>query len=1102
MRGEGLEPISNRRKPSRARKRAGSACRSLLVVLCLTAAGLRHSAAAPAPPGALPVEDGSRSADGKGISANGSNIPANARGWAGGGRAQSVDRVAQAGAPNPRFGLAHVDVMDLHVARLPGGGTRPNETLPAADLADRFAKASASGAAWNRWSLYWDMVEQPSGALDWSVVDGIVSRDLASGLRTLAILQGTPGQYATGGSAAVRAPAVGGLPWWPEGLGPDGRVAAPARRGRDPVLASPPRGLDAPIFRRADGSGTDDPAQAASVNPDNPWGRFVDQAVARYKPGGELARARGWPAGVGLRAWEIGNEPNLSHFWSGTAAQFARYLEVAYLVIERQDPEAVALHGGIADDSQAGAWYGRFADALKAKAAGSPLPARYNYYFDKAGWHWYSYPSQLYNRPPEVQAYLTSRGLPAKPIWVTEMGVPIWNEHPGPCWDPTSPWRATTAEQSGYLWQSFAEGLSRSVELMIHFQTYDDCGNGPASYDAFGLIRNHLSNQCWTPPEGQACWRLDPAKAGQPRPAYHAFQAATGLYRDVELLWHPAREADFWQRVLFFQPPDRRVMVLWNLLRADKTVSVYATGPEATVHRLDAAGMPIAEPMAPNGGQLTVTLPGATNRNNPGNQAAVMAGRPVIIVERDTAAPFRAQVEALPPESPPAFDLNVAAADGGTGVAAFQVYFATTPPQSATDWTPLGDPRSWPASPLSGTASWSFRGEAGRSYYFAARARDRAGSWSALPATAQAQTRIAGVPVPTNTPAPATPEPATATPTLRTATPTATRAPMTPGSPTTAPATPEPSPTPAPPTPLPTTPSPVPSATEPPSPTASPTHGPLVARLFLPWTARAADRPGTPSEWRVAVAVRGPRGDAIPPAAEAFWELLAFGQSHGAGTRQQAALGEAIVIAPADRLAARAAVPGYRGDPPQDLGLAPDLYLAGLPEALVNGTFEAELAAWQMMGSTAPRISGDAPSGARAAVLGQDFVGQPELGGGGNSTLFQELELADGSPTLSFLFRFDSRASCGAGGCERRDRLEVILVELEDPNLPAHYLTGPDGLRDPVEHWSHRWFDLSPWSGQHVRVMLNLYQPDAEDPSRAWFDNVAVGPAQGRPDRN
>lgn len=1082
------------RKPRRAQTRAGSACGSLLVVLCLTAAGLQHSAAAPGPYGVVP--DGPSSAD--------------ARGGAGGGQGQSVDRAVQAGAPNPRFGLAHVDVMDLHVARLPGGGTRPNETLPSADLADRFAKAAASGAAWNRWSLYWDMVEQPGGALDWSVVDGIVSRDLAAGLRTLAILQGTPGQYATGGSAAARVPAVGGLPWWPEVMEPGAPESGPARRGRSPVLASPPRGLDAPIFRRADGSGTDDPAQAASVNPDNPWARFVDQALARYRPGGELALARGWPAGVGVRAWEIGNEPNLSHFWSGTAAQFARYLEVAYLVIKRQDPEAVALHGGIADDSQAGAWYGRFADALKVKAAGSPLPARYNYYFDKAGWHWYTYPSQLYNRPPEVQAYLTSRGLPAKPIWVTEMGVPIWNEHPGPCWDPTSPWRATTAEQSGYLWQSFAEGLSRSVELMIHFQTYDDCGNGPTSYDAFGLIRNHLSNQCWTPPEGQACWRLDPAKAGQPRPAYHAFQAATGLFRDVELLWHPAREADFWQRVLFFQPPDRRVMVLWNLLRADKTVSVYATGPEATVHRLDAAGMPVAEPMAPSGGQITVTLPGATNRNNPGNQSAVMAGRPVIIVERDTAAPFRAQVEALPPESPPAFDLSVAAADGGTGVAAFQVFFATAPPPSAADWAPLGEPRSWPASPLSGTATWSFRGDPGRSYFFAARAQDRAGSWSALPAAAQAQTRISGLPLPTDTPAPATPEPATTTPTPRTATPTSTPAPgtpgsptpATPGSPTPAPATPEPSPTPGQATPSWETPSPAPSATETSSPTASPTYGPLVATLFLPWTARAAERPGTMPEWRVVVPVRGPRADTIPPASGAFWELQAFGQSHGAGTRHQAALGEAIVIAPADRLVARAEVPGYRGDPPQDLGLAPDLFLAGLPQSLANGTFEAGLEDWRLMGSAFPRITADAPSGARAAVLGQDFVGQPELGGGGNSTLFQELDLPEDAPTLSFLYRFDSRASCGSGGCERRDRIEVIVVELEDPNLPAHYLTGPEGLRDPVEHWSHRWFDLSPWSGQHVRVMLNLYQPDAQDPSRAWFDNVAVGPGQGRSDQN
>lgn len=229
------------------------------------------------------------------------------------------------------------------------------------------------------------------------------------------------------------------------------------------------------------------------------------------------------------------------------------------------------------------------------------------------------------------------------------MGVPIWSEHPGPCWDPVSPWRASSAEQSVYLWQAFTEGRAAGVEVMFVFQLYDDCGNGPVSYDAFGLVRNHASNQCWTPPEGQPCWRLDAAGAGTPRPAYQTLQAAAQILANTELLWRPPREADFWQRVLLYQPPDRRVMVLWNLLRADRTVEVFGTGREAEVLTLDADGRLQRRVATPTAGRHTLTLPGATNRNNPGNQAAVMAGRPVIVVERDTSGPFRAVVEPLPP---------------------------------------------------------------------------------------------------------------------------------------------------------------------------------------------------------------------------------------------------------------------------------------------------------------------------------------------------------------------------------------------------------------------------------------------------------------------
>jgi hypothetical protein len=659
-------------------------------------------------------------------------------------------QAAPGGAPG--LGLVHVDVMDLHVERT-AGGVQARELLPPADLAERFRMAAASGVQWNRWSLYWDLVQQ-GGAWDWSVADGMVARDVAAGLATLAILQGTPGEYATSGQVGAPVPGVGS--GWRSGaasLWPPWALAP---------QASPPRGLDAPIFR-ASGGLTDDPAAAVAVNPGNPWAVFVDAVVRRYRPGGDLARARGWAADAGVRAWEVGNEPNLPFFWSGTPGQFVRYLEVAYLVIKRADPAATVLHGGIADDAGAADWFNRFLDGLKARAAGSPLPARHGWYFDKTAWHWYTYPALLQTGPEKVRSLLTAKGLPVRPIWVTEMGVPVWNEYPGPCWDPVSPWRATGAEQAGYVWQAVSEGLAAGVENMILFQLYDDCGNGPASYDAFGLVRNQASNQCWVPPAGQVCWRFDPAQAGTPRPAYGALQVAARELRGTELLWRPPREADGWQRVLFYQPPDRRVMVLWNHYRTTKVVEVYATGTEATFLELADDGSVRQSTVRPAGGRLRPTLPGATNRNNPGNQSPVMAGRPVIVVEKDVYAPFRSELKPLPAESGPNVDLTVAAADGGTGVGAVTIWFATRPPVSAADWQPLVTERLWAAAPLAGEMTVRVTFTPGP-YWLAVRTRDRAGNWTALPATAQASTVVKGTaPAATPTGAP-TSRPATATP--------------------------------------------------------------------------------------------------------------------------------------------------------------------------------------------------------------------------------------------------------------------------------------------------------------------------------------------------
>lgn len=648
---------------------------------------------------------------------------------------------AQSG-PNPRFGLVHVDGLDLHAVRFPDKPPADREALPADVVADRYRRAAESGAGWNRWSLYWDLVER-SGQLSWAASDGIVARDVAHGLRTLAVLHGNqPG------------------------------VA---------VMDGAPEGLGAAIFMRADGGASDDPAGAAAVNPANRWAAYVDAVAERYRPGGALARARGWGADAGIGAWEIGNEPNLRAFWRGTPAEYARYLEVAYLVIKRRDPQAVVMHGGIADDAGAQAWYAQLLDALKARAAVSPLPARHGYYFDKAAWHWYRSPSLLETGPDRARALLAERGIPAKAIWVTEAGLPIWSEHPGPCWDPASPGRANLAEQAGYIWQALPEALAAGVETMFYFQLYDDCGNGPTSYDAFGLVRNHTGNQCWTAFD-RPCWQMDPKVAGAPRPAYTAFQIAARELRGARLVRQTPAAAG--GRRLVFARPDARVTVAWSGGGA-QTLALDAGSGSATLYAIDPAGAVTTRTVAAAGGRFTVGLAAPSNHNGLGGRP-IMAGLPVILVERgaggavmdagvalapgasaaaprpgvpgsgaaiappaaapDVAPPVLAVVAPLPATSPGRFDVTVVAGDDGSGLDAFLVYAARGPalPRLAEDWTVVGSVRPWPGNRRADQTRVAFEGGPGETWFFAAQAGDRAGNWTARPAGAQAVTRIAG----------------------------------------------------------------------------------------------------------------------------------------------------------------------------------------------------------------------------------------------------------------------------------------------------------------------------------------------------------------------
>jgi len=597
----------------------------------------------------------------------------------------------------------------------------------AENLADetRYAGALEAGARWDRWPLYWYWVDeggyvgphtQPRpGYHDY---DTLAIQDIAHGLSPIAILLGTPDQRATGGSPSVPPPRV------QDKVFPvPGRVMP--QQAEVSTAASPPIGLFEPIF--ADGS--DDPAPGKTVNQANPWAVFVSNTVQRYKPGGVLAQAQGWGDGVGIRHWEIWNEPDLHQFWSGTVKDYYRLLEVGYKTIKLADPEATVLLGALAFYEKPN-W---LSDLLK-QTGGDPAKA----YFDVFSFHYYwsIYLPEHWLR--ETRSTLSANGLSHVPIWITESGVPVWDDFPATAYGvpPDSPYRGTMEEQAAYVIQNAALAFYHDVERYYHFMLHDDCGNELP--DAWGLRQNFTPHVC------------NPAQ-GKRRPSFAAYQLAAEQFRDLTPLWRVKKGGQ--DQVAFYRADDQsRVLALWATGGVTVTATVNATGDTGQLYWIE----PISSPLGTTGitrtltltptlvlsvsegtGVYTLTLPRATNRNSglPGDTNYYIGGRPYLLVERDTLPPTSG-VEPLPPTSAPGFVVRWGGEDLGSDIASYDVFYNVN-----------GGPfTTWFTETVRTSASCA--GSVGFTYGFAVRARDRAGNVEPMPTAPQASTLVvAGVPV-------------------------------------------------------------------------------------------------------------------------------------------------------------------------------------------------------------------------------------------------------------------------------------------------------------------------------------------------------------------
>lgn len=664
-----------------------------------------------------------------------------------------------------RFGIvALVAVVGLSAAQQPVPTTPPstvtdsfirNERLGLAHIsapeggtsADRYRTALSLGAGWNRFPIYWDRVEGAPNTFNWSAYDRQVADDLLYDLQINAILLGRPFFHADGN-----------------------RI----------------KGLQTPVFA----DGTDIAAPGKELNPENVWARFVFEAINRYKPGGAASQTGTLAPNEGIRVWEIWNEPDVPLFWSSSINEYARLLKVAYLAGKQADPDATIMFAGLLFNTPDN-WLAR----VLALYQNDPMRETYNWYMDAVAVHAYADPWRTGWLVLNVKQTFIAYGI-NKAIWVTENGVPVWDDYPGPTWvtDPKERQRrATQLQQAWYVVQSAAYAWRYGADVIIFHQLYDDCGDQPAgtdfppsidgsictegrlcSGDAHGLFRNLSSSVCFS----------QHPQPGTPRPAANAYSILAQVF---DTPFSPAPDIDLTIGQVSTQKPNgvfitafntqdgRRITVMWNRTTTPTTVALQKYGEGAQLVMLDGDDL-----IAPDAnGQYRIALPPAVPDDYPDLQPganSAIGGAPVIIIEQvgGVVTPLVLRRDMLAtggfvapdPVSTPAIAATAVVIPAGPTTDPAQ---DTTPPQAFIDpLSPVSAPTftvSWRGQDNSGIdgyllwvridgGDWQpwletaetradYTGTPGSTYEFDIWARDLAGNWTTrVDLLPQAATRV------------------------------------------------------------------------------------------------------------------------------------------------------------------------------------------------------------------------------------------------------------------------------------------------------------------------------------------------------------------------
>jgi hypothetical protein len=209
---------------------------------------------------------------------------------------------------------------------------------------------------------------------------------------------------------------------------------------------------------------------------------------------GDYARFARWVADHfkgRVAAWEVWNEPNLSEYYSGTAASYASLLKAAYPELKAGDPAAKVVLGGPAynDDAYIAALY---ANGIKGS-------------FDVMSTHPYQGFADAAPETPDdgtrgtfshvasVRNLMVANGDGGKELWFTEFG---WSSHATPAGAPNWRWGVTESQQADYFMRSL-RWIAQNAPYVTKVFWYNERNQVSGDYhlDNYGLLRADLSEK-------------------------------------------------------------------------------------------------------------------------------------------------------------------------------------------------------------------------------------------------------------------------------------------------------------------------------------------------------------------------------------------------------------------------------------------------------------------------------------------------------------------------------------------------------------------------------------------------------------------------------